>query len=68
MSNFLRASSVAHRYDVTYSTIWRWANEERFAHLKFPKPIAIGPNARAWDVAELDAYDKRRRALREAAA
>ena len=65
MSQFLRVNSVARRYDTTPSTIWRWANEERFAHLNFPKPVPLGPNTRGWDVAELDSYDETRRALRE---
>ena len=68
MTQFLRASAVAHRYDTTASTIWRWANEERFADLNFPKPIPLGPNTRGWDVAELDAFDESRRSLRDTAA
>jgi signal transduction protein with GAF and PtsI domain len=54
---------VADRYDNSPSTIWRWATEDRFAHLNFPKPIKLGPNTTAWDDDELDAYDAERRAL-----
>ena len=64
---FLRVGAVALRYDTSGSTIWRWSREDRFAHLNFPRPIAIGPNTTAWDVAELDEYDAERAAMRDAA-
>ena len=62
---YLRAGRVAARYDVSTSTIWRWAGEKRFASLGFPRPVPIGPQARAWEIGELDAYDARRAALRD---
>ena len=62
---YLRVGAVAERYDVSSSSIWRWANEARFAFLDFPRPVAIGLQARAWVVDELDAYDARRGALRD---
>ena len=63
---FSRAKSVAERYDTTPSTIWRWAHEARYAHLKFPKPIKIGPNTTAWNDDDLDRYDAVRIAARDA--
>ena len=62
---YLRAGAVAARYDVSTSTIWRWAGEERFASLGFPRPVPIGLHARGWDIDELAAYDARRVALRD---
>lgn len=64
-TKFSRVSTVARRYDTTPSTIWRWANEPRFAHLGFPRPVKIGPNTSVWNDAELDEYDARRMADRE---
>ena len=65
VTQFLRVNAVAHRYDTTASTIWRWSREARFAHLNFPKPIPLGPNTTAWAVDELDQWDAERVAKRE---
>ena len=56
---------VADRYDVSPSTIWRWAKEPRFAYLKFPKPEKPGPNTTRWDDDKLDQYDAEGGALSE---
>ncbi len=66
MPRFSRVNAVARRYDTTASTIWRWSREPRFAHLKFPKPVKIGPNTTVWADEELDTYDQRRLAERDA--
>ena len=63
--HFSRVRAVATRYDVHPATIWRWSNEERFAFLGFPRPVKIGPKARAWDDDELDRYDQTRADERE---
>ena len=68
MTQFLRVNAVARRYDTTASTIWRWSNEARFAHLNFPKPHKAGPNTTVWDEAKLDRYDAERVAMRDAVA
>ncbi len=68
VTQFLRVNTVAHRYDTTASTIWRWSREARFAHLNFPKPVKLGPNTTAWAVDELDAHDAGRIAERDAEA
>ena len=65
MAQFLRVNAVARRYDVTASTIWRWAHEKRFEHLNFPKPIAFGPSTTAFDEAALNRFDAERIALRD---
>ena len=62
VTQFLRVNAVAHRYDTTASTIWRWSREARFAHLNFPKPVKIGPNTTVWDEDELDRYSAERKA------
>ncbi len=68
VTQFLRVNAVAHRYDTTASTIWRWSREARFAYLDFPKPIKLGPNTTAWAVDELDDCDAGRVAERDAVA
>ena len=60
--------AVALRYDTTASTIWRWSREARFAHLRFPKPVALGPNTTGWAIDELDRWDAERIAMRDAVA
>ena len=65
VTQFLRVNAVAHRYDTTASTIWRWSREARFAHLNFPKPVKLGPNTTAFSVDELDRYDAERIAMRD---
>ncbi len=65
VAQFLRVNTVAHRYDTTASTIWRWSRDPRFAHLKFPKPVKLGPNTTAWSVDELDRHDAERIAMRD---
>ena len=62
---YSRDKAVAERYDNSRSTIWRWANDPRYAYLKFPKPIKIGPGVTAWDDDHLDQFDARRAALTE---
>ena len=57
---YLRPQTAAERYDVTVSTVWRWANEARFAYLGFPKFRKIGPNTSVALVAEFDDFDERR--------
>ncbi len=66
VTQFLRVNAVAHRYDTTASTIWRWSREARFAYLNFPKPLKIGPNTTVWGIDELDDYDAGRVAERDA--
>jgi prophage regulatory protein len=47
----LRLKQVCARFDVSPSTIWAWVQQGRF-----PRPVAIGPNTRAWLEDELDAH------------
>ncbi len=65
VTQFFRVNAVARRYDTTASTIWRWSREPRFKHLKFPKPVKLGPNTTAWTGGELDRYDAERVAMRD---
>ncbi len=61
----LRMKKVAERYGVSISTPWRWANEKRFAHLNFPKPVPYGPNTSGISEDLLDAYDAEHVAKRD---
>ena len=42
------------------STLWRWQKGG-----DFPKPYRLGPNVRAWDEDEVDAWLEGRRVARE---
>jgi predicted DNA-binding transcriptional regulator AlpA len=54
---------VCRRYSVTPMTLWRWDHDEA---LGFPKPIRI--NRRKYrDVAELEAWERKRAAESERA-
>ena len=57
--------AVAKRYGVDRATIWRWANDPRYAYLKFPRPFALGPNTTRWDDDRLDQFDAERLAVSE---
>lgn len=63
---YLRAASVAARYDTTPTTIRRWARHPNFSHLNFPQSISISDGVEAWDSAELDGWDETRKAFRAA--
>ncbi len=56
---------VAQRYGVDRATIWRWANDARYADLKFPPPIKFGPNTTRWSDDQLDQFDAERHRLTE---
>jgi hypothetical protein len=51
---------VADRYSSSPRSIERWAFEEKWAHLGFPKPIYIN-RRRFWREADLDEFDASRR-------
>lgn len=64
--NFSRPKTVAERYDVHPRTVMRWATDPRYAHLGFPKPVPMADNTTTFNNDELDTYDERRMALRDA--
>jgi prophage regulatory protein len=47
----LRQRQVLELLGISSSTLWDWVKRG-----KFPKPIAIGPNSKAWLGDEIDAY------------
>jgi prophage regulatory protein len=47
----LRQRQVLQLLGISASTLWDWVRRG-----KFPRPIAIGPNSRAWLGDEIDAY------------
>ena len=57
--------AVARRYGIDRATVWRWANDKRYADLGFPRPIVLGPHTTRWDDDSLNQYDAERRALSE---
>jgi predicted DNA-binding transcriptional regulator AlpA len=63
--SYSRVRSVAARYDVSPSTVWRWSNEPRFEFMNFPKPRKAGPQTSIWDDDELDEFDERSLARRD---
>ena len=51
--------------DKSVITIRRWATNEDYAHLNFPKPISTGDNSVGFDEAEIDAWLEARAAERD---
>jgi len=49
-SGFGSASALARKYEVSQSTIWRWAKSGRI-----PLPLKLGPGTTRWDVAAVQA-------------
>jgi prophage regulatory protein len=47
----LRQRQVLELLGISASTLWEWVRRGRF-----PKPIAIGPNSKAWLADEIDAH------------
>ena len=65
--NILRPKAAAVKCGVTPITIRRWATEEKYAHMAFPKPIALGENSVGYVEAEIDKFLEARAAAREVA-
>ena len=64
----LRKKAVAAKCGVSRSQIERWASEERYAHLNFPKPFKLGDGFPGWVEDEIDTWLAARAAQRERAA
>ncbi|GJD58844.1 helix-turn-helix transcriptional regulator [Methylobacterium dankookense] len=62
-SDLLPASMVRRRYGVSDMTVFRWVNDQK---LGFPQPIYINTR-RYWRLADLEAFEARQAAKREAA-
>ena len=59
----LRRKDVLAKFDISNATLWNW-----IAAGRFPKPIAIGPNTRAWLEDEIDELLLERKHERDTAA
>ena len=57
-TKFVSDQFLAERYQKNRRTIWRWANDPRYAHLGFPAPKAVGPNTRRWDFNAILTYEE----------
>ncbi len=66
--NIIRPKATATKCGVTPITIRRWAIEEKYAHMNFPKPIALGENSVGYVEQEVDNFLEARAALRDSAA
>ena len=66
--NVLRPKATAVKCGVTPITIHRWATDEKYAHLNFPRPISLGDNSRGYIEEEVDAFLAERAAAREVVA
>ncbi len=66
--NILRPKATAAKCGVQPITIRRWATEEKYAHMAFPKPISLGENSIGYVEQEVDAFLEARAAAREAVA
>ncbi len=49
---YLSVASVARRYDVCVSTVWRWVKSRQF-----PTSVKISNGTTRWRIADLDGYD-----------
>jgi len=58
----IRRKTVADKIGVHVTMVDRYAKEERFAHLNFPKPFHIGDGSVAFDESEVDAWLEARKA------
>ena len=47
----LRQKQVLELLGISHSTLWEWVRKGRF-----PRPISLGPNTRAWLQSEIDAH------------
>lgn len=52
----LSPKKTAERFDKHRATIMRWANDPRFAHLGFPRPVQLADGAVGFFEAELDEW------------
>ena len=52
----LRKSAAARKLGVHPSTPVRWATDPRYAHMGFPKPIALGDCSVGFVESEIDAW------------
>ena len=50
----LRKGRVAEKCGVVSRTVDRWASDQAYAHLEFPKPVQLGDNSVAWFEDEVD--------------
>ena len=66
--NILRPKATAAKCGVQPITIRRWATEDKYAHMNFPKPIALGENSVGYVEQEVDDFLATRAALRDSAA
>ena len=64
--NILRPKATAAKCGVQPITIRRWATEEKYAHMNFPKPIALGENSVGYVEQEVDEFLEARAAERTA--
>jgi predicted DNA-binding transcriptional regulator AlpA len=42
--------------NVHHSTLVRWANEPRFQHLRFPRPVQVSDGRVGWLESEIDEW------------
>ncbi|MCZ6863813.1 MAG: AlpA family phage regulatory protein [Alphaproteobacteria bacterium] len=64
--NILRPKATAQKCGVTPITIRRWATEEKYRHMKFPKPLSLGENSVGYPESEVDEFLEARAAKRGA--
>ena len=57
MKRFVSVKSLADRYDVSPSTIWRWTSAGQL-----PKPVRLSKQCTRW---EIDKVEERERELRD---
>jgi len=57
---YLTDKDTANRYTVSRGTIWRWIREG-----DFPQPVKFGASSTRWHLAELEAWEAKKRSQAE---
>ncbi len=66
--NILRYKATAQKCGVSPITIRRWATQDEYKDMGFPRPIFLGENSVGFDEFEVDEFLARRAAKRDNAA
>ena len=66
--NILRYPDVARKCGVSRMTIWRWATQDEYADMRFPRQLDLGANSVGFVESEIEDFLAARAAKRDSAA
>lgn len=58
MKLYVRDVSLADRFGVSRSTIWRWTHEG-----SFPKPVSLSPRCTRWRMEDVEKWEQDRASI-----